>query len=128
MTRGRKPNNMAGTGGQAPDPPQQLSQNARIEWRRVMPLLVRGGVVQRVDQAIVATYCETVVLWRRLTLLLDEAMLDLADKKPPVYTMWLETSKQLRGLCDQLAFTPAARKQIITGAAKTDALEDALKG
>lgn len=35
--------------------------------------------------------------------------------------------KQLRGLLDQLGFTPAARRQILTGAPKSETLETLLE-
>ena len=125
MARGRKPIEATGTGCDAPAAPDTLSPDAVGEWDRVMPLLVAGGVVQRVDQAILAAYCETVVLWRRLTRLVGEVEID-GPRKPPCYVMWLETSKQLRGLCDQLAFTPAARKQVIKATTTRDPLKEAL--
>lgn len=127
MARGRKSNPVAPGGvAQVPDCPEWLDEVARFEWARVVGHLGAAGVVQQTDLALLATYCCTWSMWRKLHDRVTQ--LDLSgERKPAAYTMWLETSKQLRGLLDQLGFSPAARKQILMGQMKTETLEDLLK-
>ena len=43
----------------APKPPTWLSGEARAEWKRVVPELIRVGVLARVDRAVLVGYCES---------------------------------------------------------------------
>lgn len=47
----------------APNPPTWLSREAKAEWRRVVPGLVRLDLVKPEDRATLAAYCE---VWSRL--------------------------------------------------------------
>lgn len=113
---------------QAPQCPKQLSEAAGVEWRRVVPILEAGGVVQQVDLALLVAYCETFSQWWTATQkLATEDVVDEKGKLNPRARYCGEQLKQLRGLLDQLGFTPASRKQILTGANKGDMLEDLLR-
>ena len=43
----------------APNLPTWLSREAKAEWRRIVPELIRVGVLARVDRAILVGYCES---------------------------------------------------------------------
>ena len=43
----------------APRAPSWLSTEARAEWRRVVPELIRVGVLAKVDRAVLVGYCES---------------------------------------------------------------------
>jgi len=47
---------------EAPARPPGLSKLARAEWDRVVPELLRRGVVAKIDRSIVMNYCEAVSL------------------------------------------------------------------
>lgn len=128
--RGRKPNPAPGTHtSEAPSPPNWLTGAALEEWERVVPLLVEGGAVRQVDRAVLAAYCQTYTLWCECARSLTAADVVGEDGKLNPLARFTESSlKQLRGLLDQLGFTPAARKQILTGRAPAATIEDVLKG
>lgn len=124
--RGRKaaPVRTGGT-SQAPTPPRELSASARDEWDRVVPLLEAGGVVQQVDRAILIAYCTTFAQWWESAKRLATEDVVLDGKLNPRARYCSEQLKQLRGLLDQLGFTPAARKQVLQGLT-VDPLEEVL--
>lgn len=116
MARGRKSSPVVPCStSQAPDPPAQLSPGALAEWRRVVPVLEAGGAVHAVDLAVLVAYCETFVLWFELRGKVDVASVVVDGKLNPAARYSESLLKQLRGLVDQLGFTPASRKQILTG-------------
>ncbi len=126
--RGRKPNAPTTPGvADAPTPPDWLLGVARREWDRVLPLLCEGGVVQRVDLAILAAYCSTWALWVACaSKLRAEDVVGDDGKLNPLARYTESLLKQLRGLLDQLGFTPAARRQILTGRPVAKTIEDVL--
>jgi P27 family predicted phage terminase small subunit len=44
--------------------PKYLSKVARQEWNRVAPLLEEQGVLQNIDQSLLASYCQMYGHWR----------------------------------------------------------------
>ena len=44
--------------------PKYLSRVARQEWNRVAPLLEEQGVLQNIDQSLLASYCQMYGHWR----------------------------------------------------------------
>lgn len=110
-----------------PDPPAWLDEAARVEWDRIVPLLETGSVIHSVDLAVIAAYCSTFSLWAELRQTLTAANVVGDDGKLNPAARYAESLlKQLRGLLDQLGFTPAARRQILTSQAVS--LEDILNG
>ena len=59
MPRGRKPNVKPSkpTSGTV-HPPDFLSPEAREEWKRVAPTLVKRGILKPTDRAALASYCQ----------------------------------------------------------------------
>jgi phage terminase small subunit len=46
-----------------PDCPEQLSDEARADWHRLVDTLVRMGVITIVDRAVLAVYCQAYGRW-----------------------------------------------------------------
>ena len=46
-----------------PDPPEVLSADARVEWERVGPHLVRLGLMTDIDKGALAAYCDAYGDW-----------------------------------------------------------------
>lgn len=84
--------------------------------------------MQQCDLAVVAAYCATFSLWASVQQQLTGDNVAIEGKLNPVARYCDGLLKQLRGLLDQLGFTPAARRQILTGTPKSETLEDMLKG
>lgn len=123
--RGRKPNRLgAAPSGSVPTPPEWLDVDARAEWDRVTPLL--GEVVHQVDLAALVAYCSTYSLWASVRRSLTAESVVTDDGKLNPAARYAESLlKQLRGLLDQLGFTPASRRQILTSD-EAASLEDIL--
>ena len=47
-----------------PSAPAHLSNDAKVEWRRVAPELYRGGLLTIIDRSILAAYCQSYGRWR----------------------------------------------------------------
>lgn len=124
--RGRKPNREGSAASTSvPDPPAWLDGEARAEWDRILPILETGAVVHSVDLAALSAYCSTYSLWSQLRRTLTAENVVVEGKLNPAARYAESLLKQLRGLLDQLGFTPAARRQILTGDGPAD-LEDIL--
>lgn len=125
--RGRKPHSDAGRKGDVPVCPEWLDDEAKVEWARVVPMLQKAQVIQGVDLAILAAYCSSWSLWVGVRRGLTAADVETADGKLNPRARFCESLlKQLRGLLDQLGFTPAARKQVLQGEPGADTLEEVL--
>lgn len=111
-----------------PDCPRHLDKEARLEWDRITPLLVIGGLLTQYDRAVCAAYCQAWGEWvrweTRLKLLLKGKHIDevLIESTPSGY-------KQVAAMClardravdrmlraaKEFGLTPASRIQQTTG-------------
>lgn len=57
---------------EAPEAPDWLDEDALAEWNRVVPDLLKLGLVTRLDRQVLAQYCEAVSDYRRWTLRIQE--------------------------------------------------------
>lgn len=48
-----------------PSCPSWLSTEAKAEWKRIVPTLVKLVGVHKIDRSLLATYCETWAEWHR---------------------------------------------------------------
>ena len=128
--RGRKAKGAApGVPSEAPECPAWVTGEAAVEWRRVVPILESAGTIHRVDLAILAAYCTTFALWRQSRERVENDGIIVGDKLHPAARFADQCLKQLRGLLDQLGFTPTARKQVLQAASSDgDLLENILNG
>src|SRR3954447_3606447 len=46
-----------------PKQPDHLSEEAKREWRRIIPLLEQRGTLSKADSQVLALYCETHARW-----------------------------------------------------------------
>jgi P27 family predicted phage terminase small subunit len=46
-----------------PDPPPELSADAREEWQRIAPRLLAAGMLTTIDRAALAAYCQAYGAW-----------------------------------------------------------------
>ena len=46
------------------DPPDVLNAEAKEEWRRVTPLLLKAGVLTTIDRSALAAYCASFARWQ----------------------------------------------------------------
>lgn len=103
-----------------PDLPKHLATEARAEWERLGPVLVRLKLLTRLDRAAFAAYCQA---WARHV----EAEEQLAKASPlafthngyPIVNPWQTISKQavdqMAKFLGEFGLTPAARTRINAG-------------
>lgn len=120
MARGRKPKEIVLTGVPSVGPtcPKWIGADAKKEWNRVAAILEPAGIVHEVDLALLTAYCVTFVRWRATQEKLDaDGLVGETGKLHPLARLSDVMLKQLRGLIDQLGFSPVARRQVIEAAA-----------
>jgi P27 family predicted phage terminase small subunit len=83
--------------------------------------------VQQVDQAILAAYCSTYALFVSVRRKVNASNVTTGGKLNPAARYADSLLKHLRGLLDQLGFTPAARRQILSGTPSQQTLDDLLE-
>lgn len=109
----------------APNPPTWLSREAKAEWKRVAPGLVRLDLIKPEDRATLAAYCET---WARFV----EATKDVTKNgitvrnestrkdgtssvwwtKNPAVAVAEQASARLLQFANHFGLTPAAERNV----------------
>lgn len=109
----------------APNPPSWLSREAKAEWRRVVPGLVRLDLVKPEDRATLTTYCE---LWSRwVTAIRDiakngQVVRNTSVKKDGTESAWFtknpsvavaeQAETRLRQYANDFGLTPAGERGV----------------
>lgn len=108
-----------------PEPPENLPDEARAEWDRVVPEMQRLELLKPIDRAALTTYC---LIWQRLV----DAQRDIAEGKVttrgsqgqlvehPAVKVFFAASKELRAWCSEFGLTPSAEARIGSGKGKGD--------
>lgn len=106
-----------------PEPPTWLDREGKAEWRRIVPELVKLGLVAKVDRAVLATYCDA---WSRFV----EARKHLGDglvvkyrddrgpTKNPAWQIYRDAAHLVNQLGERLGVSPRARLRMTSTAAK----------
>ena len=113
---------------EAPTCPSWLDREATAEWRRVIPPLVRLGVIAKIDRACLAAYC---LAWSRLVRaarqMETEGLTYVADtgqvKKHPLAAIAHEAATEVRAFAGEFGLSPSGRARIHINAPEP---EDAL--
>jgi P27 family predicted phage terminase small subunit len=97
--------------------PRHLSDEAKKEWRRIVPELQAVGLITRIDRAGLALYCQAWGRWLEA----EEALrkYGVMVKSPsgfPMQSPYLavanKTMEQMRGLLTEFGMSPASRTRI----------------
>lgn len=114
----------------APNCPTWLSQEAKAEWRRVVPELDRIGMLSRVDRAALTAYCELWATFMTAQREIHEHGLIVAGfrrvfesedgttvvvsipTKNPAVVIARDAAAQIRQYCAEFGLTPSARARI----------------
>jgi P27 family predicted phage terminase small subunit len=104
--------------------PIWLPDEARAEWRRVVPELSLLGLLKLIDGAALVAYCMT---WQRFVdacaivaregMVVQDDRQGRAQRHPALLTVEA-ASKELRAWCTQFGMTPSAEQRV--AAAKAD--------
>ena len=104
----------------APPSPAWLGREAKAEWRRVAKQLARAGLVQRVDLAALAAYCEAWGEFVQLRADVDALRAAAADEPAgrtaesvlKLIRRKNAAAERAERMAAQFGFTPAARARI----------------
>ena len=101
----------------SPTCPSFLSAYAKLEWKRVVPLLEQADVIAEVDRMALAVYCEAVSEFRRATLDLQDVervLIYTNDNKGlhPLVKLQEQAGRTIKSFCAEFGFTPGARGRI----------------
>lgn len=111
-----------------PQPPAELSDDARNEWRRVATRLHALGLLTGVDRAALAAYCQAFGRWRQA----ERALAEMAKLDPVTGALMIRTKEgnaiqnPLVGVANkamadmvryaaEFGMTPSARSRIHAG-------------
>lgn len=61
-----------------PEMPDHLNPDAQAEWKRIVPELVKAGLLSSINRAALGLYCQAYARWK----LAEEKIAALADKDP----------------------------------------------
>jgi P27 family predicted phage terminase small subunit len=98
----------------APPLPRTLKGEARAEWQRVVPVLLRAGVLSTVDRAVLIRYCTVWADWVELDGLLQASGKLVQGQRgnlvrSPLWIMRQGAADTVLELARQLLLTPNAR-------------------
>lgn len=118
----------------APECPEWLDDDARAEWKKTVPKLVKLGVVSDVDGAVLASYCQAYARWvqaeraiSRRGLVFETTAAHYRAEAPEVRVA-LKYSAMLRALAGELGLTPNSRARMtLPGEPPEDDFGDLLK-
>jgi P27 family predicted phage terminase small subunit len=100
----------------APTPPSWLSREAKAEWKRVVPELLRLDIVKAEDRAALAAYCETWATFVEATRTVQAEGLTIEAKQGtlahPAVGIARNTGKELRAWANQFGLTPSAENAL----------------
>ena len=112
-----------------PECPEWLSDAAKLEWSRVGPELARLGLLQIVDQAALAAYCQCYADWQECQRFIEQngRVVVLRSDKGEVKAMIaapqaglaLKYLDKIRQFAGEFGFTPSARSRIEVPTATT---------
>jgi len=118
----RKPSEVAAG---RPKQPDHLSEEAKREWRRLIPLLEQRGTLSKADSAVLALYCETHARWLQAKrevaengLMIESTVLDssgeqVTSRKPnPALKVAENAERSLRGYLKEFGMTPSSRERV----------------
>ena len=103
----------------APPCPKHLTLEARKEWRRVSRELLDKNMLQVVDRAALAAYCQNWARWVEAENAMtapDFHLIETTDKGYQYISPWLNVAnqalKQMRSFLTEFGLTPASRTRI----------------
>lgn len=116
--RGRKAVELRAIEGglsKAPRAPVWLPPEAKEEWRRVLPDLIKRGVLTKVDLSAVENYCFAIGQIRECqkTIAMEGAVIETkhGSKRHPLFQTLQQMLTESRRLASELGLMPASRNK-----------------
>ena len=109
-----------------PKIPSHIDKEAKKEWRRIAPMLLRNRVLTEADYMALANLCQAWATLIRLQGLLNDAP-SLLVKTPsgyvlqtPLFSMIGKQMALVNRLCQEFGLTPSSRSRVKTAQDKSD--------
>lgn len=112
--RGRKPASIASGSSpirDVPKAPVWLSADAKVEWKKVAPILVERDVLTEGDLGSLAAYCDAFGQLVAATRQINAEGMVIEGKKHPLITTQIAARNQIRQLAAELGLTPVSRSR-----------------
>lgn len=104
-----------------PECPDWLNDDARAEWKRIVPELVTMNLLTRVDRAALACYCQAWATFKAAQREVDERGLTMTvgeqgfEMQRPEVGIASKAMQQIKAFAAEFGFTPSARTSIKVG-------------
>lgn len=105
--------------------PEWLKGEARAEWKRLAPALLKAEILKPVDQVSFSIYCQTIARWRECQRVIDQhgplylnARGSLLAR--PEVAMGIKWGKEARALGAEFGLSPASRARLEVNDEGTD--------
>jgi len=99
-----------------PEPPENLSPEARAEWDRIIDELTRLGIVKAEDRAALSAHCEAWSRWVAATAIVNaEGVLHdtpAGTRRHPAVQVASDAARELRGWIAELGLSPSAEARL----------------
>lgn len=108
---------------EAPDAPEFLNAVALAEWNRLVPELVKLGILAKIDSTTLAAYCATFARWVEAEgMLMSEGSVIETSNGNIIQSPWVGIANtalgHMRKFLTEFGMSPASRSKVIaTGAA-----------
>jgi P27 family predicted phage terminase small subunit len=110
-----------------PPCPQQLNAAARAEWDRIVPQLVALDVINTLDLAVLAVYCNSCAAWADAISAINKfgEVIKTHNGNPiqsPYVSIANKHAETMLRCCAELGLTPAARQKLFKPKSDLDIL------
>lgn len=100
-----------------PTCPEWLNEDAKLEWDRLLPELDSSGILQTVDMAVFAGYCDSLSMWKRSNKMIEKEGLTIETmqgglKTHPAVSIRDKALEKMKSFAVEFGFTPASRSRV----------------
>jgi P27 family predicted phage terminase small subunit len=106
----------------APSAPKWMTEEARAEWRRIMPRLISDRIITKADLTGVENYCVATGRVREI-----ERMFTLGGLEKTLFGMQNRAMQTARQLAAEYGLSPVSRARVGSGAVDDDDDDNPLK-
>lgn len=109
-----------------PECPDEVSDEVRAIWDYTLDQLIVMGVATKADRDALLVYCEAVVTHRRASAILARSQVLVPGAmagtivRNPAVQIQRDAAAVIKAFASEFGFTPSARSEIRTGAAKSN--------
>jgi P27 family predicted phage terminase small subunit len=102
----------------SPDCPEHLDSVARLEWERIVPELLRLGLLTHIDRAALAAYCQAYSRWQAAEGIIATEGLTTVNLKTgcirthPAVSIAKESMRLVREFMTEFGLSPASRPRV----------------